>query len=84
LAIIHAFHSLYIDCNFPKWMHYTLIGYAISFILLFTNFYYHTYIKRGRKKARTSKDVAATPLANGVVSSNGHGTWSHGNKKKDN
>ena len=63
LAIIHALHSLYIDCNFPKWMHYTLIGYAISFIILFTNFYMQTYIKKGRR--RHVKDTQ-------VSESNGH------------
>ena len=63
LAIIHALHSLYIDCNFPKWMHYTLIGYAISFILLFTNFYMQTYIKKSRRSQ--AKDTC-------VSESNGH------------
>ncbi|XP_064400012.1 very long chain fatty acid elongase 4-like [Halichondria panicea] len=63
LAIMHAIHSLYIDCNFPKWMHYTLIGYAISFIILFTNFYIQTYIKKGKKQA-VAKDTHAV--------SNGH------------
>ena len=63
LAIIHAIHSLYIDCNFPKWMHYTLIGYAISFIILFTNFYIQTYLKKGKKRA-VAEDTQAV--------SNGH------------
>eukprot|EP00731_Ephydatia_muelleri_P006050 Em0003g298a len=49
MAIIHAAHSLYIDCDFPKWMHYTCIGYAISFVVLFTNFYIHAYIKKNFK-----------------------------------
>jgi elongation of very long chain fatty acids protein 4 len=55
LAIIHCMHSLYIDCNFPKWMHYTLIGYATSFIILFTNFYLHTYVKNKNKNKRKGK-----------------------------
>lgn len=78
LAIIHAVHSLYIDCNFPKWMHYTLIGYAFSFICLFTNFYIQTYIKKGgRKRGRREEQPlresskAAEALANGSVAVNG-------------
>ena len=66
LAIIHGIYSLYIDCNFPKWMHWTLIGYAISFIILFTNFYIHTYvIKQGKKRSEVT-DVGGTMMANGV------------------
>lgn len=60
LAIIHAVHSLYIDCNFPKWMHYTLIGYAFSFICLFTNFYIHAYIKKGSRRRRARVELSAT------------------------
>ena len=52
LAIIHCMHSLYINCNFPKWMHYTLIGYATSFIILFTNFYLHTYVRNKNRQRK--------------------------------
>lgn len=74
LAIIHAIHSLYIDCNFPKWMHYTLIGYAFSFICLFTNFYIQTYIKKGRRKRGRREEQpskAREALANGSAAVNG-------------
>lgn len=46
MGIIHGFVGLYVSCPFPKWMHYALIGYAFSFIVLFGNFYRHAY---GRK-----------------------------------
>jgi hypothetical protein len=42
-------------------MHYTLLGYATSFIILFTNFYIHAYVKgrrQGGRKAVTSKATA--------------------------
>jgi len=53
-------------------MHYTLIGYATSFLVLFTNFYIHAYIKkRGRKaKAQRSAREASSRVeqeANGVI-----------------
>ena len=70
LAIIHCIHSLYIDCNFPKWMHYTLLGYASSFIALFTNFYIHAYIRgkrRGGQSKGPRKGKARHVVGNGIV-----------------
>uniref|UniRef100_A0A182ILG8 Elongation of very long chain fatty acids protein n=1 Tax=Anopheles atroparvus TaxID=41427 RepID=A0A182ILG8_ANOAO len=32
-------------CEFPLWMLYTQIGYMLSFIVLFGNFYVHAYLK---------------------------------------
>lgn len=69
LAIIHCMHSLYIDCNFPKWMHYTLLAYATSFIILFTNFYIHAYVKGKRRGGAGNKRTTtiASQQANGFV-----------------
>ena len=59
-------YSLYIDCDFPKWMHYTLIAYASSLIILFTNFYIHAYCKERMRKAASRKQTgASTTVANG-------------------
>jgi hypothetical protein len=57
-------------------MHYTLIGYAFSFICLFTNFYIQTYIKKGgRKRVRREREEhpseAREALANGSAAVNG-------------
>ena len=62
-------HSLYIDCNFPKWMHYTLLAYATSFIILFTNFYIHAYVKGKRRGGTGNKRTTtiASQQANGFV-----------------
>nr|NP_001029014.1 polyunsaturated fatty acid elongase [Ciona intestinalis]AAV67802.1 polyunsaturated fatty acid elongase [Ciona intestinalis] len=49
LAIYHTARSLYVKCPSPVWMHWALILYAFSFILLFSNFYMHAYIKKSRK-----------------------------------
>ncbi|KAG7275632.1 hypothetical protein CRUP_021959 [Coryphaenoides rupestris] len=66
VALSHAAYSIYSECPFPNWMQWTMIGYAISFIFLFGNFYYHTY---RRKPAAGHKSVAA----NGVsAATNGH------------
>ena len=39
------------DCNFPSWMIKTNIGYQISFIVLFGNFYVQSYMKKKPKKS---------------------------------
>uniref|UniRef100_H2YG77 Elongation of very long chain fatty acids protein n=1 Tax=Ciona savignyi TaxID=51511 RepID=H2YG77_CIOSA len=49
LAIAHTVQSLYVDCPSPRWMHWALIGYAFSFIVLFTNFYIHAYWSKSYK-----------------------------------
>ncbi|KAG9335232.1 hypothetical protein JZ751_005478 [Albula glossodonta] len=62
VTIGHAGHSLYIDCDFPQWMHWALIGYAVTFIILFANFYYQTYRRHPRREGATK---GATAIANG-------------------
>ncbi|XP_065911473.1 very long chain fatty acid elongase 4-like isoform X2 [Dysidea avara] len=64
-ALIHGSNSLYIDCNFPKWMHYILLGYATSFVILFTNFYVIAYTKKSDKSA--SKTSEGVRIQNGSV-----------------
>ncbi|KAJ8288304.1 hypothetical protein COCON_G00009630 [Conger conger] len=51
VTIGHTALSLYINCAFPHWMHWALIGYAITFIILFGNFYYQTYRHQPRREA---------------------------------
>lgn len=77
IAIFHTAQSLYIDCPAPKWMHWALIGYAASLIVLFLNFYVHTYLsgKRPKTTNKTNKNGhVATGNGQGdhKVSSNGH------------
>lgn len=64
VTIGHTALSLYTDCPFPKWMHWTLIAYAISFIFLFLNFYVRTY--KEPKKPKTGKTAVNGISANGV------------------
>ncbi|KAE8603121.1 hypothetical protein XENTR_v10014225 [Xenopus tropicalis] len=65
VTIGHTALSLYIDCPFPKWMHWALIVYAITFIILFVNFYYRTY-NAPKAPAKSGKS-----LINGKTSVNG-------------
>ena len=51
-------------------MQYTLIGYMISFLVLFSNFYIHAYF--AKKFRRHEKSVVTGPVrTNGKVMANG-------------
>ncbi|TNM95049.1 elongation of very long chain fatty acids protein 4-like isoform X2 [Takifugu flavidus] len=68
VTIGHAGHSLYTGCPFPTWMQWALIGYAVTFIILFANFYYHAY-----RRKPSSKQKGGKPITNGnTVVTNGH------------
>ncbi|XP_052869827.1 elongation of very long chain fatty acids protein 4-like [Anopheles cruzii] len=45
VAMILGINGIVTGCEFPLWMHYTLIGYMISFIVLFGNFYAQAYLQ---------------------------------------
>ena len=70
-------------------MHYTLLAYATSFIILFTNFYIHAYIKGkrqgGKGRARDTGHSSKKPVSNGTVNSLvQNGGISHLEEKKNN
>lgn len=48
-----GFHTLYItvtDCDYPTGMKFTHMGYLVTLIILFSNFYIQSYVK-GKKKS---------------------------------
>uniref|UniRef100_A0A336M8W2 Elongation of very long chain fatty acids protein n=1 Tax=Culicoides sonorensis TaxID=179676 RepID=A0A336M8W2_CULSO len=45
-ALALGINGIFIGCDFPLWMHYTLILYMISFIVLFGKFYVKAYIQK--------------------------------------
>lgn len=57
MTIGHAGYSLYTGCPFPAWMQWALIGYAVTFIILFGNFYYQTYRRTPHSALKASKSV---------------------------
>nr|XP_030715046.1 elongation of very long chain fatty acids protein 4 [Globicephala melas] len=81
VTIGHTALSLYTDCPFPKWMHWALIAYAVSFICLFLNFYVRTY--KEPKQAKTGKTAANGISANGVNKSENHLVVEDGRKQKN-
>uniref|UniRef100_A0A672H8A9 Elongation of very long chain fatty acids protein 4 n=1 Tax=Salarias fasciatus TaxID=181472 RepID=A0A672H8A9_SALFA len=68
VTIGHTALSLYVNCDFPHWMHYSLICYAITFIILFGNFYYQTYRRQqpSRRDGSSSSKVGKA-LSNGAL-----------------
>lgn len=50
-------NALFTGCDFPLWMHYTLIAYMLSFIALFGKFYTTAYIQK-YKDYRDGKDAS--------------------------
>lgn len=53
-ALILGMNGIRTGCEFPLWMHYTLIMYMISFIVLFGNFYIKAYMEKGSKAFYTT------------------------------
>ncbi|XP_044761387.1 elongation of very long chain fatty acids protein 4-like isoform X3 [Coccinella septempunctata] len=48
-ALILGVNGIRTGCEFPLWMHYTLIFYMLSFIVLFGNFYVKAYLEKGNQ-----------------------------------
>ncbi|KAL1505885.1 hypothetical protein ABEB36_005340 [Hypothenemus hampei] len=48
-ALILGANGIRTGCEFPLWMHYTLIFYMLSFIVLFGNFYIKAYMDKGNQ-----------------------------------
>ena len=76
VTIGHTALSLYVDCDFPHWMHYSLICYAITFIVLFGNFYYQTYRRQQpRRDASSSSSSSSTSSASRAGKALANGTF---------
>ncbi len=45
-ALIMGLQALHVGCDFPMWMQYSANAYMISFIVLFSRYYYNEYCNR--------------------------------------
>ncbi|KAI8439919.1 hypothetical protein MSG28_001378 [Choristoneura fumiferana] len=54
-ALVLGINGIRMGCEFPLWMHYVLIFYMISFIVLFGNFYMKAYLAKGDEKYKNVK-----------------------------
>lgn len=46
----HTAYNLYDDCDFPDSMNVVVLAYSLSLIVLFSNFYYRSYVAKKRGK----------------------------------
>lgn len=50
LFILYTGNNLLTECDFPDSMNALVFGYCITLIILFSNFYYKSYISRKKQK----------------------------------
>ena len=55
---------LYTSCAFPRWGKLLLVGYMVSMLILFSNFYIKTYISKRRSRSAQSSQKS---VANGTT-----------------
>lgn len=64
LLTIHTSYNLFADCNFPDAMNIVVCTYLLSLIVLFSNFYYQSYVSRKSKKSQWTKSGRHSALWN--------------------
>ncbi|GAB1601709.1 elongation of very long chain fatty acids protein 4-like [Argonauta hians] len=89
VGMCHATQSLVFGCNFPVWMHWALIFYGASLLLLFLNFYYRSYIlkKKSKKKngsSNSKKSQHKEPKVTKAAKESNNSNNSNNNKKSNN
>lgn len=67
-ALVLGVNGIRTGCEFPLWMHYVLIIYMISFIILFGNFYMKAYLAKVRfwVDLKTNLILMSDMLANNI------------------
>lgn len=66
-ALLLGVNGLRTGCEFPLWMHYTLIVYMLSFIVLFGNFYVKEYMEKGNKIFYGNSSINLTGCGQGTM-----------------
>lgn len=49
LFLLHTGYNLFSDCDFPDGMNLLVFGYCITLIILFSNFYVQSYLKKKKE-----------------------------------
>lgn len=50
LFLLHTGYNLFTECDFPDAMNMFVFGYCVTLIILFSNFYYQSYLKKKKEK----------------------------------
>nr|WDS84445.1 elongation of very long chain fatty acids protein 4 [Apocyclops royi] len=53
-ALIMGINAIIIGCSFPMWMQYAMVLYMMSFLVLFSKFFYKEYIAKSKKSGTVS------------------------------
>ena len=51
-ALIMGVNAILIGCDFPMWMQYSMVLYMVSFLVLFSRFFYFEYLQGQAKKKK--------------------------------
>lgn len=62
VGVAIGIHLITSGCQFTRWMQYVFSGYAVSFIVLFGNFYLHEYIKGRHQHSKLQKQQEPNEL----------------------
>uniref|UniRef100_H3CZC4 Elongation of very long chain fatty acids protein n=1 Tax=Tetraodon nigroviridis TaxID=99883 RepID=H3CZC4_TETNG len=50
MFLLHTGYNLLAECDFPDSMNAFVFGYCVTLIILFSNFYYHSYVTKEKRK----------------------------------
>lgn len=50
MFILHTSYNLFTDCNFPDSMNMVVLFYCVTLIILFSNFYYQSYVTHKKQR----------------------------------
>lgn len=89
-ALIMGVNAIRIGCDFPMWMQYSCCAYMLSFLLLFSDFYYKAYLENKYQKTTKHEYNHQVPnkehkngSSNGVKTSKRNGVVKNGSVKKE-
>lgn len=52
LFLLHTGYNLFAECDFPDSMNTFVFGYCVTLIILFSNFYYQSYVSQKKLRKR--------------------------------
>nr|WAH70730.1 ELOVL fatty acid elongase 8b [Eleutheronema tetradactylum] len=50
MFLVHTGYNLFTECDFPDAMNIVVFGYCVTLIILFSNFYYQSYLNKKKQK----------------------------------
>lgn len=68
VAFVHAMVPFFYDCGYQKGFAYAVMGHALLFMVMFMNFYRHTYNKKRNELEPGVKSESSALKSNGTTS----------------